>query len=186
MPPKSDHKAKLSLDPGFIPRGSATPVGDSGVKEFSFKSIVVTCPLCQYLPSEAFLGRPNHVYLGIVMCKGVASFLRHGRPLVEWHRQSLCSVLPPSAKRSGIETTCAKEDRRYSLAVVQSRGRRFQANCIAGATISPIGCSHCNPTWKRPRTGPKTSTAFPLRWRIKPGFLSAETRLPGLRRFARV
>ena len=35
----------------------------SGVKEFPFKSIVVTCSLCaeerQYLPSETFLGRPN-------------------------------------------------------------------------------------------------------------------------------
>src|ERR1035437_5305752 len=37
----------------------------SGVKEFPFRSIVVTCPLCgdqrQYLPSEVFLGRPNHL-----------------------------------------------------------------------------------------------------------------------------
>ena len=37
----------------------------AGVKEFPFKSIAVTCPLCseqrQYLPSEVFLGRPNHL-----------------------------------------------------------------------------------------------------------------------------
>jgi RNase P subunit RPR2 len=37
----------------------------SGVKEFPFQSIVVTCPLCKekrrYLPSEVFLGRPNHL-----------------------------------------------------------------------------------------------------------------------------
>jgi hypothetical protein len=37
----------------------------SGVKEFPFKSIAVTCPLCKeqrrYLPSEVFLGRPNHL-----------------------------------------------------------------------------------------------------------------------------
>jgi RNase P subunit RPR2 len=36
----------------------------SGVKEFPFKSIAVTCPLCEeqrrYLPSEVFLGRPSH------------------------------------------------------------------------------------------------------------------------------
>ena len=36
----------------------------SGVKEFPFKSIMVACPLCgeqcRYLPSEVFLGRPNH------------------------------------------------------------------------------------------------------------------------------
>jgi hypothetical protein len=35
------------------------------VKEFPFKSIAVACPLCseqgQYLPSEVFLGRPNHL-----------------------------------------------------------------------------------------------------------------------------
>jgi hypothetical protein len=37
----------------------------SGVKEFPFQSIVVICPLCKeqrrYLPSEVFLGRPNHL-----------------------------------------------------------------------------------------------------------------------------
>jgi hypothetical protein len=37
----------------------------SGVKEFPFKSIAVTCPLCKeqrrYLPSEVFLGRPSHL-----------------------------------------------------------------------------------------------------------------------------
>ena len=37
----------------------------SGVKEFPFQSIVVTCPSCKeqrrYLPSEVFLGRPNHL-----------------------------------------------------------------------------------------------------------------------------
>jgi hypothetical protein len=37
----------------------------SGVKEFPFQSIVVTCPLRKeqrrYLPSEVFLGRPNHL-----------------------------------------------------------------------------------------------------------------------------
>ena len=37
----------------------------SGVKEFPFHSIVVTCALCgeqrQYLPSEVFLGRPDHL-----------------------------------------------------------------------------------------------------------------------------
>jgi Zn finger protein HypA/HybF involved in hydrogenase expression len=37
----------------------------SGVKEFPFKSIAVTCPLCKeqrrYLPSEVFLGRPIHL-----------------------------------------------------------------------------------------------------------------------------
>jgi hypothetical protein len=37
----------------------------SGVKKFPFKSIAVTCPLCneqrRYLPSELFLGRPNHL-----------------------------------------------------------------------------------------------------------------------------
>ena len=37
----------------------------SGVKEFPFKSIAVTCPLCKepgrYLPSEVFLGRPKHL-----------------------------------------------------------------------------------------------------------------------------
>jgi hypothetical protein len=36
----------------------------SGVKEFPFHSIVVTCSLCgeerQYLPSEVILGRPFH------------------------------------------------------------------------------------------------------------------------------
>ena len=36
----------------------------SGVKEFPFHSIVVTCSLCgeerQYLPSEVILGRPYH------------------------------------------------------------------------------------------------------------------------------
>jgi hypothetical protein len=35
----------------------------SGVKEFPFQSIVVTCPLCKeqrrYLPTEVFLGRPD-------------------------------------------------------------------------------------------------------------------------------
>jgi hypothetical protein len=35
----------------------------SGAKEFPFKSIDVTCPLCselrRYLPSEVFLGRPD-------------------------------------------------------------------------------------------------------------------------------
>jgi endogenous inhibitor of DNA gyrase (YacG/DUF329 family) len=37
----------------------------SGVKEFPFQSIVVTCPLCgeqrRYRPSEVFLGRPNQL-----------------------------------------------------------------------------------------------------------------------------
>jgi hypothetical protein len=37
----------------------------SGMKEFPFKSIVVTCPLCKeqrrYLPSEVILGRPNEL-----------------------------------------------------------------------------------------------------------------------------
>lgn len=37
----------------------------SGVKEFPFKSIAVTCPLCgevrRYLPSEVFLGRPGQL-----------------------------------------------------------------------------------------------------------------------------
>jgi RNase P subunit RPR2 len=37
----------------------------SGVKEFPFKSIAVTCPLCgelrQYRPSEIFLGRPDQI-----------------------------------------------------------------------------------------------------------------------------
>src|ERR1035437_9971121 len=37
----------------------------SGVKEFPFKSIAVTCPSCgeqsRYLPSEVFFGRPNHI-----------------------------------------------------------------------------------------------------------------------------
>ena len=37
----------------------------SGVKEFPFQSIVVTCPSCKeqrrYLPSDVFLGRPNHL-----------------------------------------------------------------------------------------------------------------------------
>ena len=37
----------------------------SGVKEFPFQSIVVACPSCKeqrrYLPSEVFLGRPNHL-----------------------------------------------------------------------------------------------------------------------------
>ena len=36
-----------------------------GVKEFPFRSIVVTCPLCgehhRYLPSEMALNRPNHL-----------------------------------------------------------------------------------------------------------------------------
>jgi RNase P subunit RPR2 len=37
----------------------------SGVKEFPFHSIEVTCPLCgekhRYLPSEVSLGRPDHL-----------------------------------------------------------------------------------------------------------------------------
>jgi hypothetical protein len=37
----------------------------AGVKDFPFRSIVVNCSLCgdqrQYLPSEVFLGRPNHL-----------------------------------------------------------------------------------------------------------------------------
>jgi hypothetical protein len=37
----------------------------SGVMEFPFQSIVVTYPSCKeqrrYLPSEVFLGRPNHL-----------------------------------------------------------------------------------------------------------------------------
>jgi RNase P subunit RPR2 len=36
----------------------------SGVREFPFKSIAVTCPSCgvqsRYLPSEVFLSRPSH------------------------------------------------------------------------------------------------------------------------------
>jgi hypothetical protein len=35
----------------------------SGVREFPFQSIVVSCPLCgelrRYLPSEVFLGKPH-------------------------------------------------------------------------------------------------------------------------------
>ena len=37
----------------------------AGVKDFPFKSIAVTCALCgeqrQYLTSEVFMGRPNHL-----------------------------------------------------------------------------------------------------------------------------
>ena len=36
----------------------------TGVSDFPFQSIVVTCPLCgeqrRYLPSEVSLGRPHH------------------------------------------------------------------------------------------------------------------------------
>jgi len=39
----------------------------SGVKEFPFQSIAVTCPLCgeprRYLPSEVFLGRPDQLVI---------------------------------------------------------------------------------------------------------------------------
>jgi hypothetical protein len=37
----------------------------SGAKEFPFQSVMVECPLCgelrRYMPSEVFLGRPNHI-----------------------------------------------------------------------------------------------------------------------------
>jgi hypothetical protein len=37
----------------------------AGVKKFPFSPIVVSCPLCgdhrRHLPSEVFLGRPNHL-----------------------------------------------------------------------------------------------------------------------------
>ena len=37
----------------------------SGVEEFPFQSIMVTCPLCgeqhKYLPSEVFMGQQNHL-----------------------------------------------------------------------------------------------------------------------------
>jgi len=39
----------------------------SGVDEFPFQSVVVTCPLCgeqrKYLPSEVFLGQQNHLVM---------------------------------------------------------------------------------------------------------------------------
>ncbi len=37
----------------------------AGAKEFPFQSITVECPLCgelrRYLPSELFLGKPDHL-----------------------------------------------------------------------------------------------------------------------------
>jgi hypothetical protein len=37
----------------------------AGTKDFPFQSITVPCPLCgetrRYLPSEVFLGRPDHL-----------------------------------------------------------------------------------------------------------------------------
>jgi len=37
----------------------------TGVKEFPFQSITVSCPLCgemrRYLPSEVLLGKPHHL-----------------------------------------------------------------------------------------------------------------------------
>jgi len=44
---------------------SCRPDVPAGVKEFPFRSILVTCPLCgeqhRYLPSEMIKGRPNQL-----------------------------------------------------------------------------------------------------------------------------
>jgi hypothetical protein len=48
----------------------------SGVKEFPFQSIIVSCPLCgelrRYLPSEVFLGK-LHVLVGKQVHRGAHS-----------------------------------------------------------------------------------------------------------------